>query len=88
MKNPEIEENSSTKNDIVKFLNNNKLAYEKLNNKFCKHTLGVKRYTSNYGCKSELGIYPFSITILIWIIEYYCRVLHMDDNSLAYKSLM
>ena len=35
-----------------------KLLYEKLHTRFCKFTLNVSKYSSNYACRAELGRYP------------------------------
>ena len=34
-----------------------KLLYEKLHKRFCKFTLNVSKYRSNYACRAELGRY-------------------------------
>ena len=74
-------------NDIPRISLNNNLPFEKLNNRFCHHTLGVSKNTSNLGCKAELGFYPLIVNILENIILYYKRITQMEKCTLVSKAL-
>ena len=71
------------KNELFKLFMNNNFGFEKLNNRFCHMSLGVKRNTSNMGCKAELGIYPIVVNILENIIKYFLRINVMETDSLV-----
>ena len=48
-------------NSLSKLFNNDKLPMEKLQNRFCKHILGVQKTTSSLATRAQLGKYPLCI---------------------------
>ena len=44
--------------------NNDSIIYENLHKQVCKHILGVRKFTSNPGSRTELGRIPLSVQII------------------------
>ena len=61
--------------------------YEKLQNKFCKQTLGIHRQTPDILAKAEMGRYPTMGNIMKQCYGFWQHVLNSDQNSLVFKAL-
>jgi hypothetical protein len=70
------------KNDLNKWDNSQT---EKVHLRFCKLYLGVNRKASNIACRSELGKYPLLLTIRKNIINYFKRILQLEDDNTILK---
>ena len=57
-----------------------KLLYEKLHTRFCKITLNVSKYSSNYACRAELGRYPLCYKMWNLSIQYWLRLENGTNN--------
>ena len=64
-----------------------KLPFEELQNKLCKFSLGVGKYTSNLACRAELGRYPILISACSLAIKFWKNLLESPDklSHCAYK---
>ncbi len=56
--------------------------HEQFHTRVCKNILGMKKYTSNIACRSELGRYPISINVICNTFSYFIRLQHMPNDSL------
>lgn len=63
-----------------------KFPLEKLNLKFCKYILGVKRNSKNGAVRGELGMRPLLVELLGRACNYWMRICNRDPSSLVYKA--
>ena len=64
------------------------LYIEKLHIRFCKQVLGIHSKGSNYGCRSELGRLPLSISIYCALVKYWFRLVSSEPNTVISKALL
>ena len=55
---------------------------EKINMKFCKYILGVKKQTPNCAIYGELGRYPLSIICLERSLKYWIEILNNPHSPM------
>ena len=72
----------------VNLSNIDKLPFEKLNHKFCKHILGIHKKASNLAARLELGQQPIIYFILKQTVKYYKRLLHLSSDRLLYDAYL
>ena len=54
--------------------------YESVQTKYCKYSLNVSKYASNYACRAELGRYPIAIKVLSMCVKYWLRAEQGTNN--------
>ena len=59
-----------------------KLMYEKLHTRYCKFTLNVSKFSSNYACRAELGRYPLCFKMWNLCIQYWLRLENGTNNPI------
>ena len=80
-----LKDDTISQEKYIKFLN--VTPYEQLHLKFCKMLLGVKKNTSNLGCRAELGRFPLILEIYISIIKYWVRLIKLPSDRLVVEAL-
>jgi hypothetical protein len=58
-----------------------KTPYDKIHNKFCKFILGIKKCSSNFSARYELGRYPIDNFIKTQSLLYEDRLLSFSTNN-------
>ena len=61
---------------------------EKLNMKFCRYLLGVKRNSPNAAVRGELGLRPLLLNIISRSCKFWLRTTKLDTKSLVYKAYL
>ena len=54
---------------------------ERVHLKFCKLLLNLKKSTPNYMVYGELGAYPMSVSIKLRIVNYWSKLVDIDNNN-------
>ena len=57
---------------------------EKVLLKFCKSTLQVNNHAHNWACRSELGLYPLLLSVLIKMVNFYSHMQNTNNVILQY----
>ena len=70
------------KHSVHYLLSNMTSKTENFHTRVCKNTLGMKKYSSNIACRSELGRYSFSLLAITNTYRYYLRLQQMPVGSL------
>ena len=61
---------------------------EKLHIRFCKQVLGKHNKGSSYGCRTELGRLPLSLSTYCTLLKYWFRLMSFGTNTIAFKALL
>jgi CMP-2-keto-3-deoxyoctulosonic acid synthetase len=70
--------------DILSLID--RFSMEKVQHKFCKSVLGIKKTSSNIAAKSELDRLPLDTFIKTQVILYFSRINCKEINPLAQKA--
>ena len=55
--------------------------FEQFHAKFCKLTLGINKFASNYAIRAELGRYPIEIYTNCKLIKYWHRLENLSEEQ-------
>jgi hypothetical protein len=63
-----------------------KYKYESVHTNFCKFALNVSKWSSNYGCRAELGRFPLMCKVFTLCIKYWLRAEQGTPNFIFNKA--
>ena len=72
---------------IKTYLFSHKHSYERLQAKFCKMTLGIRKTVPDKIAKAEMGIYPVMSNMIKKIFSFWQHALDSPNESLLHKAL-